>query len=729
MYTPEERRLRNQLSQLDEIGTSKEQEDKSQNESLARRRSGYGGGGFSGGGGAVSSAGSVSEHHDLLGILDDDHTQYVHKGLVRTITANHAFTGQPTFSNIDINGGTINGITDLAVADGGTGVSTSDSWLNSRITTNANGTLNYDATSAVAPNHDSLAGFVANEHIDWTSTSENFSTSGTADMADLTVTTTNNVKLSLRETSTHKVDFTVGDTGQLTIHPSGNSIMLHNDSNMGSASFVSGFAGSGWQLSKDSANEYTAEFDNLTVRGTMSVYELLIQQIRASNGSVIIGSADKVVAVEQISGSSYKFTVESDEADGGSNGNDFIHFKEDDLIIAQKWSGTSGDPPYTPVKRVRATVTETSNSGGSSLDAKEFKATLYSTDSIASGDLPLDFVRIGNTSDADRQGGIYLTSEDSGAPFIDIFDDVDSWADWRLATKTKARLGRLDGINYDDGSNSGFDIPDTYGLFSKDVYLTGKITATSGFIGDNNAGWEIGSNYLKNVGNTSFIGIGSGGYNNSNQYVWLGAAASGNDTVGKFSLGDKLTWDGSNLYVKGQLILTNGDSVGAGITWKGTYNAGVAYVKNDAVVYQSASYIALQSTTGNTPSSGSSYWDLLADQGATGQQGNDGAPGSNGSPGADGHVYKQFYVYKNGSSAPSTPSGGSVNSSAVMTPPSGWSNTPSTPSSGQFTYASTSVWKQTNGSGSYAIDTAWASPSKFSGDTGAQGIQGETGED
>ena len=33
MYTPEERRLRNQLSQLDEIGTSKEQEDKSQNES------------------------------------------------------------------------------------------------------------------------------------------------------------------------------------------------------------------------------------------------------------------------------------------------------------------------------------------------------------------------------------------------------------------------------------------------------------------------------------------------------------------------------------------------------------------------------------------------------------------------------------------------------------------------------------------------------------------------
>ena len=137
--------------------------------------------------------------------------------------------------------------------------------------------------------------------------------------------------------------------------------MFANASNLGSVSFVSGFAGSGWQLSKDSANEYTAEFDNLTVRGTMSVYELLIQQIRASNGSVIIGSADKVVAVEHISGGTlYKFTIETDDENGGG-GKDFVHFTKDDLIIAQKWAGTSGDPPYTPVKRVRATVTQTMN--------------------------------------------------------------------------------------------------------------------------------------------------------------------------------------------------------------------------------------------------------------------------------------------------------------------------------------------------------------------------------
>ena len=39
------------------------------------------------------------------------------------VTGNITSTGASTFSNIDINGGTIDGITDLAVADGGTGAS------------------------------------------------------------------------------------------------------------------------------------------------------------------------------------------------------------------------------------------------------------------------------------------------------------------------------------------------------------------------------------------------------------------------------------------------------------------------------------------------------------------------------------------------------------------------------------------------------------------------------
>ena len=48
------------------------------------------------------------------------------------------------------------GGTDVAILDGGTGASNSNAWLNSRITTNADGSLNYDATGATAVNHDSF---------------------------------------------------------------------------------------------------------------------------------------------------------------------------------------------------------------------------------------------------------------------------------------------------------------------------------------------------------------------------------------------------------------------------------------------------------------------------------------------------------------------------------------------------------------------------------------------
>lgn len=88
-------------------------------------------------------------------------------------TASTAFDGTAAITDIGVSG-------TLAVGNGGTGATSSDSWLNSRITTNADGTLNYDGTAAVPVNHDSLAGFVANEHIDWTAAS-----AGTIDVTNV----------------------------------------------------------------------------------------------------------------------------------------------------------------------------------------------------------------------------------------------------------------------------------------------------------------------------------------------------------------------------------------------------------------------------------------------------------------------------------------------------------------------------------------------------------------
>ena len=41
---------------------------------------------------------------------------------------------------------------------------------------------------------------------------------------------------------------------------------------------------------------------------------------------------------------------------------------------------------------------------------------------------------------------MYLTSDDTNAPYIDMKADIDSYADWYAEGSTKLRLGRLDGL-------------------------------------------------------------------------------------------------------------------------------------------------------------------------------------------------------------------------------------------------------------------------------------------
>ena len=675
---------------------------------------------------AASTSGGTGNHNLLSNLNDDDHSQYVHITSNRTVSAQHTYSGNNIFTGIPaFNGGTSGSSSPFTVDS----TQKVDNLNADQVDGKSPGTgvgdiAFYDSSTRVLDSQkldglDSASYFILNQNETVTGRPA-FVGGESGSNPPFTVDSTDVVSnLNADKWDGYEFSDYLNQAVKTTSSPQYSNITIgeysspnYSNGNIGTSTYVSGFTGSGWKIDK-SGNEYNFETDNMSIRGTLSVYELLIQQIRATNGSIFVSAAAKVDTVSGSSGS--ETIVFEDPSD-----HNICPFAAGDIIMAQRVRLDS----TTLVKRV---VRKVSSVNGDTVVVTSATSGPSDTGAVESGD---DFVRIGNedsTNYSNRQGGVYLTADDSNAPFIDVFDGVNSWTAWTGASKTKARLGKLDGIT-DTASGLSGSQNDLYGLYSDDVYLTGHIQAKTGYIGTSTAGWTITSNSITNAGNTSFIGVGSGGYGASNQYLWLGAADVSGTTKGKFSLGDKLTWDGSTLYVKGQLVLTNGDSVGAGITWKGTYNAGVAYVKNDAVVYQSASYIALQSTTGNTPSSGSSYWDLLADQGDTGQNGQNGQDGSPGSNGSDGHVYKQFYVYKNGSSAPSTPSGGSVNSSAVMTPPSGWANAPSTPSSGQFTYTSTSVWKQTNGSGSYAIDTAWASPSKFSGDTGAQGETGETGE-
>ena len=83
-----------------------------------------------------------------------------------------------------------------------------------------------------------------------------------------------------------------GNVGIGTTNPN-NTLTLVDGGVAGSQTYVSGFAGNGWVI--DDSSGTSATFDNLTVRGTMSIYELLIHQVRATNGSLWISSTGKVV--------------------------------------------------------------------------------------------------------------------------------------------------------------------------------------------------------------------------------------------------------------------------------------------------------------------------------------------------------------------------------------------------------------------------------------------------
>jgi len=93
--------------------------------------------------------------------------------------------------------------------------------------------------------------------------------------------------------------------------------------------FNSGFTGAGWQLKQGSDSEYSLEVDNLKVRNKMSVYELEVRKIRATNGTVMVSNGAKATAgLTWSSSGNYYFNVEAGED----------NFADDDIIIAQQYS-------------------------------------------------------------------------------------------------------------------------------------------------------------------------------------------------------------------------------------------------------------------------------------------------------------------------------------------------------------------------------------------------------
>ena len=321
---------------------------------------------------------------------------------------------------------------------------------------------------------------------------------------------------SLRVTGSGNHYFTNGNVGIGTDLP-GQLLTIRDSAGVGSATYQSGFAGSGWQISGSAA---TATFDNLTVRGTMDVYELLIHQIRATNGSIWVSNTGKVS--ESIGGGGNTYTMSFDTGNAYGHG-----FAADDLIMFQRWDNASNSTQLS-----RLTVDSVPDTGS-------IRATLETGDTAPQSGY--EYVRVGSTSDSSRQGAIYITADDQHAPYIDVIDGVTAHGQFSQSSYVKTRTGKLDGITSPTlGDLSG------YGFYaSGSAYLEGSVNATNGEIG----GWTIGTNLSATnmrLNPSDSIELGSATTYAAGDGIWLGndgTARFGNASAARFQ------WDLTNVEI------------------------------------------------------------------------------------------------------------------------------------------------------------------------------------
>lgn len=217
---------------------------------------------------------------------------------------------------------------------------------------------------------------------------------------------------------------------------------------LSSETFVPGFLGEGFKIWLENGNWYI-ECDNLTVRQTMNIFELLIQKIRSVNGAIVVSQSNgKVTSVED-TGTQYKITF----------GEEFPTFQEGDLIRCQSWSKNNIKFYWVEVK--------TAADGYVLCDKSEFNNVVP-----AVGD---EVVQMGNTKNPERQALIYITAQESGHPYIEILNGVKTKS---LSGTNRTRLGDLSNIQ--DSAFPEGQQPSGSGLYCDNAFLRGIFLLRNG---------------------------------------------------------------------------------------------------------------------------------------------------------------------------------------------------------------------------------------------------------
>lgn len=302
---------------------------------------------------------------------------------------------------------------------------------------------------------------------------------------------------------------------------------LVQSDNFSSKNFTSGALGSGHRI-KDG----NAEFQNLTVRGRFSVFEFLIQQVKAIGGKFCVSpAAIKTGSVEETE-NGYKCFFDTDS---GTIINPFV---VGDQAFHQVFDGQK-------MKRYWRLVTE--------VGADYF--VLSKTDCEANSGIPEadeEIVLLGNRTDINRQSAIMISAHDNNSPYIAFYAGINSYS---FKGKEPMRTGNLNGIVDEDfGQLTGF------GLYCQNVYMKGVFRLMSGKTVEESIG-NIQNN-LDNlqVGETNLLDNSNKGWKNTGY------------PIATIYLGDYKPKQGEEctIVIKGKL--------GANKTSWGVYNSGGSVV-------------------------------------------------------------------------------------------------------------------------------------------------------
>ena len=279
---------------------------------------------------------------------------------------------------------------------------------------------------------------------------------------------------------------------------------------IGSTNFYSG--AQGWRITNDG----TAEFQNLKVNGNLDVYSITYNEMKATNGILLVTDAAQILkVVEDENTGDWIFTTD-----------EFPPFAQNDIVQVQY------KVSQTRMFQMKGEVVSVGQDGENTVRVAPYNTATgfsYNSTSTSADRLGVTkftaidietcqgkyLIRIGNKTDSNRQTIIKLNPYDGG--YIDFLADCstlasaacnDSTADSNKGV-SKTRLGELSGVVYNGQALSG------YGLYSDNVYLTGGIKNLdnkwqlnrdgSGQVAQNKIYWDQSGNLTIKLSDTSTL--------------------------------------------------------------------------------------------------------------------------------------------------------------------------------------------------------------------------------